>query len=276
VFIATLFIFRNALAHFTGRQHVHTDNECHQPAPVCFWGSSKISRLQNLSLENRNQPHDNFDVAEFMHEVSLDVEALVVVLVDDESYSTSSVASAAFEGSIPNIVSADAMLPYVYPSERKLSHLMTDKCNESQVALTRTTSVDLIDTMNSKSILLNDMLDVVLTEAVKASEADGVISSLLEFFEIDPSKKFVIVLASNAAMEGCGRRRLIAEHIRSRRLQEITTIRSIKMTPCILAGLLFLFLFIFLLWIGLSCLGAISYPKEFIHPEQQPALGREF
>ncbi|KAG5188193.1 hypothetical protein JKP88DRAFT_234584 [Tribonema minus] len=174
------------------------------------------------------------------------------------------------------MASADAVLPYVYPASRSLSELLPEAAAAADVTVIRTTSTLLSSVLQDSAIFSNGKTDLILVTIDPSEDLDGVVGSTKGLLEERDTHAYVLLVASDAGGEGCGRRRLVAESISVRRAQEIVTVRTIKMTPCILAGLLFFFFFLFLLWVGLGCLGAISYPKEFIHPEQQPALGREY
>lgn len=75
----------------------------------------------------------------------------------------------------------------------------------------------------------------------------------------------------------CGlvaRSSLAAEARVHRRLQTETTSRTIKITPDILAGLLTMLLFLFILVTGLGCVGDIECPQHF--SKEEPAKGREY
>lgn len=67
---------------------------------------------------------------------------------------------------------------------------------------------------------------------------------------------------------------LAADARAHRRLQTETTSRTIKMTPDILAGLLTLLLFLFIMVTGLGCVGDIECPRSF--SKEEPAKGREY
>ena len=59
-----------------------------------------------------------------------------------------------------------------------------------------------------------------------------------------------------------------------RRLSTETTSRTIKITPDILAGLLTMLLFLFIMVTGLGCVGDIECPQHF--SKEEPAKGREY
>lgn len=67
---------------------------------------------------------------------------------------------------------------------------------------------------------------------------------------------------------------LAADARSHRRLQTETASRTIKMTPDILAGLLTLLLFLFIMVTGLGCVGDIECPQSF--SKEEPAKGREY
>lgn len=69
-------------------------------------------------------------------------------------------------------------------------------------------------------------------------------------------------------------RSLAQEAAAHRRLQTEATSRTIKMTPDILAGLLFLLLFVFILVTGMGCVGDIECPQYFNH--EKPAPGKDY
>lgn len=69
-------------------------------------------------------------------------------------------------------------------------------------------------------------------------------------------------------------RSLAQEAAAHRRLQTEATSRTIKMTPDILAGLLFLLLFLFILVTGLGCVGDIECPQHYNH--EKPAPGKDY
>ncbi|CAM9641615.1 unnamed protein product, partial [Choristocarpus tenellus] len=70
------------------------------------------------------------------------------------------------------------------------------------------------------------------------------------------------------------KRFLTSEAATRRRLATALSARTIKITPDILSGLLFLLLFLFVLVTGLGCLGDIECPQSFA--TVQPAAGKEY
>lgn len=55
--------------------------------------------------------------------------------------------------------------------------------------------------------------------------------------------------------------------------QDMTNIYYVSMTPNIMAGLLFFFLFVFVTYIGLTCMGMIA--GQDVYVKKMPAIGRE-
>lgn len=55
--------------------------------------------------------------------------------------------------------------------------------------------------------------------------------------------------------------------------QDLASIYYVSMTPNIMAGLLFFFLFAFVAWIGVSCMGMIA--GQDVYVKKMPAIGRE-
>jgi hypothetical protein len=253
---------------------------CHRPAPVFMWGSAAAA--QRDSLLQKTQVHDGADIAQLALASPSAAKLVVVILLDDSEYSTASVAAAAAQGQFTEAAAADAMLPYVYPSERRLSEQLHETADSSDVTVTQTTTPQLSETVSSthNSSSSSSQLITVAHSAAPAA-LDATITAARAALTAACGDAFLLIVASDAPVEGCGKRRLQAEarQAAARRAAAAAlpiVIREIKITPCILAGLLFFFFFLGALYMGLGCLGDIEYPKTFILAEQQPALGREY
>ncbi|CAM9310767.1 unnamed protein product [Hapterophycus canaliculatus] len=129
----------------------------------------------------------------------------------------------------------------------------------------------------SGGILTDGKLDLVMVtmpEAASVKETDGLMRAMTPILEDGSNGRFLLLWTGDFYDAGCGRRSLVAEARAHRRLQTETTSRTIKMTPDILAGLLTLFLFLFIVVTGFGCVGDIECPQSF--SSEEPAKGREY
>jgi hypothetical protein len=255
---------------------------CHRPAPVFMWGSAAVA-AQRDSLLQKTQVHDGADIAKLALASPSAAKIVVVILLDDSEYSTTSVAAAAAQGKFTEAAAADAMLPYVYPSERRLSEQLHETADSSDaLTVTQTAAAQLSKTVSAAHSSSSSSSQLITVAHSAAPDAlDATIAAARAALTAACGDAFLLIVASDAPAEGCGKRRLQAEakQTAARRAAAAAlpiVIREIKITPCILAGLLFFFFFLGALYMGLGCLGDIEYPKTFILTEQQPALGREY
>eukprot|EP00953_Heterococcus_sp_UTEX-ZZ885_P006814 4158-Heterococcus_DN1.PRE.1 len=114
-----------------------------------MWGSAAVT-AQRDSLLQKTQVHDGADIANLALASPSAAKIVVVILLDDSEYSTASVAAAAAQGKFTEAAAADAMLPYVYPSERRLSEQLHETADSSDdLTVTQTTAAQLSKTVSS-------------------------------------------------------------------------------------------------------------------------------
>lgn len=270
-----LFSFITLLAVTESFRALTVDSKCNKPSPAFLWGEGAKNLPATLQL---GQPKDGDDMTALVLTAQPGAEAIVLVLIEDGAgYTTAGVSDAAAGGGYSYCTKADAIVPYVYPSERRISDLVQDLSN-SATTVTTSTVDGLVNHLTSSGAMTNGATDVIVVSvpADRVSTLDALLSSTHKTLMEGCPGAHTMMLAGDGNGGGCGRRRLTLEGTSTRRLQETLTTRSILMTPDILAGVLYWLFFLMLLWVGLGCLGDIEYPKTFVQGEQQPSQGREY
>ncbi|CAN0194499.1 unnamed protein product [Ascophyllum nodosum] len=207
------------------------------------------------------------------------LEAVVVVLSKGASFSTSGVSDAnADSGSPMHAKSATATFPYTYPANSPLREVMPLMAAVTGAPVQELSLAEVVPTAVDTGILDDGKLDFVMVtveESASVQETDASLRQVTADLEQSSDGKFVLLWTGDFNNAGCGRRSLAAEAATHRRLQTASTLsRTIKITPDILAGVLTMILFLFILYIGLSCVGDIECPQSFA--TVKPASGREY
>mmetsp|Transcript_29153 Transcript_29153/g.38343 ORF Transcript_29153/g.38343 Transcript_29153/m.38343 type:complete len:285 (+) Transcript_29153:101-955(+) len=170
--------------------------------------------------------------------------------------------------------------PYIYPQEKQsLSSIMEDEEFFGN-KLQKFKNFGEMKNSIENSTPNKEQTDVLMISPDETSEAAEVIESVTPLLNSVASGNFVVVHAPNTLSYECKNsvpifHRKLGSKVQNvqRRLTEVST-RYIRITPDILAGLLFGFMFIFIVILGLTCLSSLQTPEYFA--KVKPALGREF
>lgn len=254
--------------------------DCHQSFPTFLWTGSKAgehwqSGYQHLSTDAHEVAAMVVDAASAANQL----EAVVVVLSQGGSFSTSGVSEAnAKAGASLHAKSATATFPYTYPAESTLRTALPLMAAVTGAPVQELSLAEVIPTAVETGMLGDGKLDFVIVtveENASVQETDAALRQVTASLEQASNGKFVLLWTGDLNAAGCGRRSLAAEAATHRRLQTDSTVsRTIKITPDILAGVLTLILFLFILYMGLSCVGDIECPRSFA--TVKPASGREY
>ncbi|CBN76976.1 expressed unknown protein [Ectocarpus siliculosus] len=263
---------------------VRGGQECHRSFPAFLWAGSNTGG--NLEEGYHHAATDAFEVAEIVVDAAAsakEMEVVVVVLSQGSSFSTSGVSDAnaaarsADGGSPLHAKSASATFPYTYPSPTTLRNALPLLAGELEVPVHTLPLEEVVPASASLGLLDDGKLDLIIVtvpEAATIEETDATVRTVTSSLEEKSVGRFIFLWTGDFHDEACGRRSLKAESRAHRRLATESLTRTIKITPDILAGLLTLLLFLFILVTGLGCVGDIECPKSF--SSEDPAKGREY
>jgi hypothetical protein len=245
------------------------ENGCHLPSPAFAW---RFPLAEGAMPQSRydHSVHDVESVVGRALSQSSEGGAFVVIR---HGLSTSDVAHASNSRNLGSLSTAHEASPYVYASDGGLMGVFAEKGKQVRVVEATERIGDAIPAAAGDSVILSLELPMGNT----AEDLDALLSQLLPVIEGMDSTLLVVGEGARDVSSGCGRRRLLAEGQYQRTLQSTDMARTIKMTPDILAGLLFFFLFLFIALTGLSCLNGIDSDLEaFVAEDDKPASGREY
>eukprot|EP00904_Undaria_pinnatifida_P007507 jgi/Undpi1/3887/HiC_scaffold_16.g07255.m1 len=259
--------------------------DCHRSFPAFLWaGSSAGDALQTGYRHSATDAHEVASMVVDAAGAAEELEVVVVVLSEGESFSTSGVsdANAAARGqgngdSSLHAKSATATYPYTYPAASTLKLALPLFASEKGASVQELSLEDVIPTTAKSGMLSNGKLDFIVAtvpETHTIEKTDAAVRTLTKSLEENSAGRFLLLWTGDMHGPSCGRRSLAQEAAAHRRLQTAATSRTIKMTPDILSGLLFLLLFVFILVTGLGCVGDIECPQYFNH--EKPAPGKDY
>eukprot|EP00752_Nemacystus_decipiens_P009121 g8145.t1 len=254
--------------------------DCHRSFPAFLWAGSNTGG--KLEEGYHHAATDASEVAATLIDAATstkEVEVVVVVLSQGSSFSTSGVsdANAAASDSSLHAKSASATFPYTYPAASTLQVALPLMALEMGVAAQELSLEEVVPTSSSSGMLDDGKLDLVIVavpETATVEETDAALRTVTSSLEEKSAGRFLLLWTGDFHDAACGRRSLAADARSHRRLQTETTSRTIKITPDILAGLLTLLLFLFIMVTGLGCVGDIECPQSF--SKEDPAKGREY
>ncbi|CAM9096770.1 unnamed protein product [Laminaria digitata] len=259
--------------------------DCHRSFPAFLWaGSNSGDQLQTGYRHSATDAHEVASMVVDAAGAAEELEVVVVVLSKGESFSTSGVSDANAAVRVKgdgetclHAKSATATYPYTYPATSTLKLALPLFASEKEASVQELSLEDVIRTTVESGMLSDGKLDFVIAtvpETATIEDTDAAVRMLTSSLEEKSNGRFLLLWTGDVHGPTCGRRSLAQEAAAHRRLQTEATSRTIKMTPDILAGLLFLLLFLFILVTGLGCVGDIECPQHFNH--EKPAPGKDY